>query len=80
MFDNQFKGDIIVKPLECPGCGKEIHSNYGYGDLIRKEREMIQNIHNIMSELATVEQEEAVVESFIPFSTRSRVYKKCSQG
>ena len=65
MFDNQFKGDIIVKPLECPGCGKEIHSIYRYGDLIRKKREMIQNIYNIMSELANVEQQEAIVESFI---------------
>ena len=76
LLDNQFKGDTIVKPLECPGCGKEIRSSYRYGDLIRKKREMIRNIHDIMSEPVTVEQQEAVIEKALSYFLPNLVHTR----
>ena len=73
LLDNQFKGNTTVKPLGCPACDKEIHSSYRYGDLVKKKKEIIQSIRDIMFQPATIEMQQAIIEKvlsqFVPSQT-----------
>ena len=67
LLDNQVKCNKTVEPLACPAadCGKEIRSSYRYGNLVRKKKEVIQSIRDVMFEPATVEQQQVVREKVL---------------